>query len=407
MQSRRTLSFLLVGLLAASGEAVEVKPVVNAQLLGGQNYYNGADDNFGAMASLSAAPYMKFNDEWSLVPLYAGNYQGTRQVQDLIGGGTLFQESQDHTASLKAIRSFQNGLKVKAIGSYSAQYLRETTDEKWGGGLYDNRRASGGTEAEYSWDKDRFVRLAYDYYAIRFPNYTSLASQGAAQGLGRELNAPDVLDTHNHAITLATQVGLPGNGFLEGTLGYTWTHFSSEYLVDGTGALVPTLRRDNTQLISLQGTWPIMMKDRYKVFSSLGYSWTHVLSNQNHFNAQQALAGHTAFNPDYYAYVTQALQNQWTLAVGEDPWTIGFNWSLSHQHYSDRLVQDSDGNFGTDVTYVNGFFTGLTFTYPIAKGFHLVAQGQLGWNDSNNTDAQVYQYHYNTQTYLMGFSYAY
>src|SRR5580658_1170962 len=148
--------------------AVEVNPVVNAQLLGGQYFYNGADHSFGAVASLLAAPYMKFNDQWSLVPLYSGNYNGTQQVQDLIGGGTLFQESQDHTASLKLIRSFEDGWKIKAIGSYSAQFLRETTDENWGDGLYDNRRASGGAETEYSWDKDRFVRLAYDNYAIWF-----------------------------------------------------------------------------------------------------------------------------------------------------------------------------------------------------------------------------------------------
>ena len=402
MHHRRLLSFLVLGLWVTSGEAVEVKPVVNAQLLGGQYYYNGADNAFGAIASLTAAPYMKFNDQWSLVPLYNGNYRGTKQVQDLIGGGTLFQESQDHTGSLKLIRSFENGLKLKGVGAYSAEYLRETTDEKWGGGLYDNRRASGGAEAEWSWDKDRFVRLAYDYFAIRFPNYTSLESQGTPLGLGRELNAPNVLDTHNHALTLGTQVGLPGNGFLEATAGYTWSRFSSEHLVDLSGDLTSELRRDTIESYSLQGTWPLVLKDRYKLFSSLGYSWYHVISNQDHYDAQKLF-----FNPDYYGYLTQTLQNQWTLAVGEDPWTLAFNLSVTHQKYSNRLVQDSAGTYGTDVTHVNGFFTGLTFTYPIAKGFKLNAVTQFGWNDSNNTYNQVYQYHYNTQAYLLGFSYAY
>jgi len=383
-------------------EAVEVKPVVNAQLLGGQYYYNGSENAFGAVASLSAAPYIKFNEAWSLVPLYSGNYNGTKQVQDLIGGGTLFQESQEHTTSLKLIRSFENGLKVKAIGAYSAEYLRETTDESWGGGLYDNRRASGGAEAEWSWEKDRFVRLAYDYFAIRFPNYTSLESQGGALGLGRELNAPDVLDTHNHAVTLGTQVGLPGNGLLEGTASYTWSHFGSEHLVDLSGSLTPELRNDAIENLSLQGTWPVILNPGWKIFSSLGYTWNHVYSNQNHYDAQKVF-----FNPDYYAYLTQTLQNQWTLAVGDNPWTLALNWSLTHQHYSDRLVQDSNGNYGTEITNVNGFYTGLTFTYPIAKGFRLVAQSQFGWSDSNNTDNQVYQYHYNTQAYLAGFSYAY
>jgi len=384
-------------------EAVEVKPVVNAELLGGQYYYNGNDNALGAVASLSAAPYMKFNDSWSLVPLYIGNYNGTQQVQDLIGGGTLFQESQDHTGSLKLIRSFNNGLKLKAIGSYSAEFLRETTDESWGEGLYDNRRASGGAEAEWSWQKDRSVRLAYDYFAIRFPNYTSLESQGAALGLGRELNAPDVLDTHNHMLTAATELGLPWNGSLDGTASYTWSFFGSEHLVDLSGDLQPDLRHDETSALSLQGNWPVMSRSGWKLISSLGYTWTHVISNQNHYDAAQGFF----FDPDYYGYLTQALQNQWILSVGENPWTLAFNWTLSHQQYSNRLVQDSAGAYGTDITHANGFFSGLTFTYPIAKGFRLMAQGQFGWNDSNNTDNQVYQYHYNTQTYLIGFTYAY
>ena len=52
-------------------------------------------------------------------------------------------------------------------------------------------------------------------------------------------------------------------------------------------------------------------------------------------------------------------------------------------------------------------YTGVGFSYPIAKGFHLAANAYFGWDDSNNQDNLVYQYHYNTQTYLMGFSYAY
>src|SRR4029077_8854269 len=174
---------LIVGMQVPGG-AVDVKPVIDAQLLGGQNYFNGADSSFGGVASLSAAPYMQFNDRWSLVPLYAGNYRGTKQVTDLVGGGTLLQDSQDHTFSAKVIRSFSNGLKLKAVGGYGIELLRETKDEDWGKGLYDNRRLFGGTEAEWSWDKDRSVRLAYDNYSIRFPNYHSLESVVVSTGLG-------------------------------------------------------------------------------------------------------------------------------------------------------------------------------------------------------------------------------
>src|SRR5258708_40126065 len=97
----RKIALLL--LMTVPIHAVEVRPVVNAQLLGGQNFYNGAESSFGAVAALTASPYMKFNDQWSLVPLYSGSYQGTAQVQDLVGGGTLFQDSQNHVVSIKGI----------------------------------------------------------------------------------------------------------------------------------------------------------------------------------------------------------------------------------------------------------------------------------------------------------------
>src|SRR6266513_1896764 len=116
-------------------EAVEVKPVVNAELLGGQYYYNGSGSSFGGFSSLVASPFMKFNEKWSLVPLYSGSYQGTKQVQDLVGGGTLFQDSQSHNLSLKGIRAFDNGLRLKAVTGYGFELLRETKDEGWGQGL--------------------------------------------------------------------------------------------------------------------------------------------------------------------------------------------------------------------------------------------------------------------------------
>src|SRR5258708_2145035 len=213
MRKAASLIVFLVCSLQVSGGAVDVKPVIDAQLLGGQNYYNGSASSFGGLASLTLSPYTQFNERWSLVPLYAGNYGGTKQVTDLVGGGTLFQDSQDHTFSTKLIRSFTNGLKLKAVGGYGLEWLRETKDESWTKGLYDNRRSFGGGEAEWSWDKDRYVRLAYDYYRIRFPNYQSLESGQVNNGLGRELSQPNVLDNSNHALTLGARVGLPGDGY--------------------------------------------------------------------------------------------------------------------------------------------------------------------------------------------------
>ena len=378
--------------------------MINAQVLGGQYYYDGLESSFGMLSSLVASPYMKFNSQWSLVPLYSGSYQGTKQVQDLVGGGTLFQDSQNHNVSVKGIRSFDNGLKLKAVTGYGIEFLRETKDEGWTKGLYDNRRLSLGTEAEWSWAKEQSVRFAYDYYTIRFPNYQSLSSQAAAFGQGREFDAPDVLNTHNHMVTLGGQTALPGSGLLETSLSHTWVSYSDQHIVDLSGALTPDVRSDRIMTFSLQGTWPVCAAKGARLFGSLGYTRTNLSSNQNHYDASQPTP---VFNGDYYGYITNSLRTEWTLLSGQAPWTIQLNGTLSRQSYSDRLVQDGAGAYGTDITRVDYATVGLSVSYPIAKGFSVKAVTALGWNDSNNTYAKVYQYHYNTQMYLFGFSYAY
>lgn len=380
----------------------EMKPVINAQLLGGQYYYKGSESSLGGFASIAASPFIKFNEKWSLVPLYSGNYQGTKQVQDLVGGGTLFQDSQNHNVSVKGIHTLGNGVRLKAVTGYGMELLRETKDEDWTKGLYDNRRMSMGTEGEWSWAKDNFARLSYDYYSIRFPNYQSLSSQAASAGQGREFDAPDVLDTHNHRVTLGSQLTLPASGLLEASISSTWSSFADQHLVDGTGSQISDLRSDRSEGFSLSGTWPVLATSHLRLFSTLGYSRTHLFSNQNHYDASR-----TTFIGNYYSYVTNALRSDWTFLIGEAPWTVQLSGSVSRQNYSNRLVQDSAGAYGTDDTKVDFATLGLSVSYPIAKGFQVKATTALGWNDSNNTYTQLYQYHYDTQTYLMGFTYAY
>ncbi len=383
-------------------EAVEVKPVVNAQLLGGQHYYKGEESSFGGFASLVAAPYMKFNDRWSLVPLYSGNYQGTKQVQDLVGGGTLFQDSQNHDISVKGIRAFGNGLRLKAYTGYGVELLRETEDEDWTDGLYDNRRLSMGTESEWSWKKDNSVRFAYDHYLIRFPNYESLSSQAASSGQGREFDAPNVHDSASHMVTLGSQWTMPGRGLGNLSVKHAWTHYGDQHLVDGSGGLSADVRNDSMLTLATSGTWPILTASNCRLFSTVSYSRTRLISNQNHYDASR-----TFFNPNYYAYTTNSISNEWTALAGEAPWTLQLNGTAARQTYADRLVQDSTGAYGSEETEVDYATVGFSVSYPIAKGFQVKALTAFGWNDSNNTYTQVYQYHYNTMNYFLGFTYAY
>jgi hypothetical protein len=383
--------------------AVETTPVINAQVLGGQYYYQGSESAVGGLLSVNASPFLKLNDRWSLVPLYSGAYRGTKQVTDLIGGGTLFQDSQNHNFSNKAILSLNEQWRVKMISAYGMEFLRETTDEGWGDGLYDNRRLSAGSELEWLASDEQSVRLGFDYYRIRFPNYRSLESQTVLPGLGRELNQPDVLDNSNIALNLGAQTRVPGSGVVEFAGAQTFRGYSDQLVVDEAGNLTPEKRGDTLTTLGLTGTWPVFVSPARKIFASIAYSWAHLSSNQHHFDASKVV-----FNRNYYGYSTQSLNTHWTFVTGERrPWKFRLQGSIARQSYSDRLTQDSVGTYGTETTDVDLAYAGFSFSYPIAKNFNLMTSTYLAWSDSNNTYTQVYRYHYNAATYLMGFTYAY
>jgi hypothetical protein len=243
--------------------------------------------------------------------------------------------------------------------------------------------------------------VAYDYYTIRFPNYQSLESQQSAS-LGRELNQPNVLDNNNHSFSLGSQLVVPGEGLLEMNASYTLRRYKDAHLPDLSGNLTGALRHDWLQILGLQSIWPVKTSDRLRLYTTLGYAWSHLYSNQNNYDAAA-----TTFNPNYYAYISHSLSNEWTALVGAAPWSLHMKGTIARQRYADRLIQDSAGVYGADRTRVDSASLAFTAGYPIAKGFTLEATAAYGWNDSNNTYSRVYQYHYTTATYLMGFRYAY
>ena len=94
---------LLKGLLAvavicqlSSVNAAELVPMGDFRVLGGQYYFNSTPSSLSGNMSLTLVPAVKFSDKFTLVNTYMGSYKGTKEVNDLAGGGTLFQDSQDH-----------------------------------------------------------------------------------------------------------------------------------------------------------------------------------------------------------------------------------------------------------------------------------------------------------------------
>src|SRR6185295_12973600 len=145
-------------------------PVASLSLLGGQYFIEGKSANFGGHADAFFSPVVRVSENQQLIPVYSGSYSGTQDVQELAGGGVLTRQRQAHTLSLaySLQRDFD---KVTPRLSYTKALARETTDEKWGKGLFDTDTVAVGVAGEHEryWGT---VTESYDFYGVRYPNYT-------------------------------------------------------------------------------------------------------------------------------------------------------------------------------------------------------------------------------------------
>ncbi|HCJ66537.1 MAG TPA: hypothetical protein DHV62_04230, partial [Elusimicrobia bacterium] len=178
--SRSVLLLLAIGywLTANSFSAeIEVIPTGNLSLLGGQYLFEKEAASFGGNVYLEVAPSLQFTDELSLIPTYSTTYRGTKNVTELVGGGTLSQQAQDHLISLKLTNQTSEDFKLKINTSYKLELLKETKDESWGSGLFDYYKIAGGVEGEKKFFPEKAglesLTAGYGYYILKFNNYAS------------------------------------------------------------------------------------------------------------------------------------------------------------------------------------------------------------------------------------------
>ncbi|OGS10032.1 MAG: hypothetical protein A2386_08615 [Elusimicrobia bacterium RIFOXYB1_FULL_48_9] len=334
-----------------------------------------------------------------IIPTFMGSYRGTKEVTDLIGGGTLFQDGQNHLGSLKLMYSPISQLKLKIGSSYRLELLRETTDETWGKGLFDYKKLNNGVEAEYAYLKNQSVRVGYDIYTITFPNYESLESSVSASGLGRELAGKTVLDSSNRMMSARFSNKIAD---LRTEVGYTQTgkSYADQPLVLADSSLSTVKREDSYSNIFVGLSYPIKAADFMKILVSFDGALVSNDSNQGHYDASKL-----KFTPDYYDYSYRSLNPALNFALGSLPWVLGVNYGMNRQEYKERLVQDVDGNYEAGKIYVDETVYGLNIIYPLTREFKLRLVSTYIQSKSNMKYEKTYSYNYTTSNYLMGFSY--
>lgn len=409
---------MVLALLAAverKAQALEYVPVYSGSLLGGQYYIKGDRGSLAANASLIAAPILKAESGWSMIPLYSGNYQGTKDVADGVGAGTLFQQQMDHRLSFTGIIvPSESSWKLKPSVSYKREFLKETRDEAWGHGLFDYEKIGLGFEAENVYRDPFSYRVALDVYRIRFPNFESLESNSGfdPQGnpLGRELSSRNVLDTYNYQFSVNLSRPIP---YEEPTvslrLSYSFLYkvFSDQRIVNSQGQFNAAGRQDANHSVSIAAIHPrpvYIAGHEYRLATSLGALAVYNDSNQNSFDAT-----FVQYIPNAYSYFNFGGGPSLSLAWGESkqPSSLSVSFRYNRTAYESRPARESSGLYASSDQYQDYYSSSLVYSYPIASGINLKAQANFLWAASNNAYEKTYSYTYRTANYLMGFTYEY
>ncbi|MBI5244790.1 MAG: hypothetical protein HY922_14065 [Elusimicrobia bacterium] len=412
MTCGRAALFALALFAAPAAQAVTINPVYSLSMLGGQYFYGGQQGALTGNFSALAAPAMRLNDEWDLFPTFTASYQGTKQVVDLVGAGTLFQEQMDCGAGLKPVYTpGWRHWKLKPSYGFRSEFLKETKDENWGQGLFDYRRHDFGVEAEYVYRDPFSLRAAADYSMTSFPNYSSLESKAAfelqGKALARELVGDKILDSNAILFTLAANAPWR-KAVVEFSYSLLAQGFPNQHVVDETGNLVDPLRSDIGHILGAGVKTHVPLRRRWgeeiKMAASFDAAYILNTSNQNNYDALRM-----QYQSGYYDYSELRLSPAARFMIGnpDRPVTVGLSTAFWLRSYPNRMTQNSAGAYQPENLSSKSWMLSASVSRPIATRVKVLFNFQYGAAYSNQKYESFYKYSYSAVNYLFGVSYDY
>ncbi|HXS99222.1 MAG TPA: hypothetical protein VN915_00940, partial [Elusimicrobiota bacterium] len=332
--------------------ALEWVPIGGITALGGLHTFDGRSGGFTGNVDASLAPAVRLSDEWSVLPSARGVYEGTRRLTDVLGTATVSQQSLEARAGLRGVYGDPaSRWRFKPFMSYDAQFLKETPDEAWGQGLFDQRRVTVGGEVELLTDEPHSLRAGANWFKADYPNYTTLESQAAfqfaGQPLARELVGDRALDREGYQFLLAGDAALGQRLAAEGKAGVVWSRFANQRVVDEGGQLTPDVRSDVLTDLSLALRMPHDWNADLRALGGLEVGLTANSSNQNGYDASRG-----QFLPGFYDWLEWRAEPSASLIIGpvRRPVTATLKLGWKRRSYVHRPAQSATGAYETGTT---------------------------------------------------------
>jgi hypothetical protein len=401
---RRLLLAALLLPWAAPARALEWVPIGGITALGGLHTFDGQSGNFSGNVDAAWAPAARLDDRWALLPSARAVYQGTRQLNDVLGTATVAQQSAEARVGVRAVYGDPaSRWRFKPTFAYDVELLKETASENWGQGLFDQRRLTVGGEVELLTDEPHSIRAGAGWFTVDYPNYTSLESQAAlqfqGQSLARELVGDKVLDRQGWQFSLSGDAALGRRLVVEGKAAVVWSDFPRQPVVDEGGQFETQERQDVMTDVALSIRMPHEWNADLRALGAVEFGLTANTSNQNGYDATRG-----QFLPGFYDYAQWRAVPSATVIIGPVrrpvTATLRVGWKL--RQYDRRPPQDATGAYGSGSLSSTEWSTGLSLSYPMAKRLSLIFDLERASASSNQQFQAFYQYSYETTTALAG-----
>ena len=395
----------LILLAPVSAVAKDFELMGKLDLFGGQYFFesqSGAVNGYGLFDMQLAKSYSSSSGFFISA---RSAYTGFKQVNELAGGGTLFQQSLDSSLGFKWIKRYEGGFSLKPRVGIKNQLFRETKDEKWGKGLYDFTRYEGGLTLErktrLGLSTPWIYQLSWDAYYTRYTRFKSLASQ-----YGQELAAPNpgsrTLDTLTNQFSWDNEFDLPN--FVKADLFFALSmiDYQDQKVINSEGRYLSSKRSDSYQALNFglsKRYNDIDILGRIRPVLGISFGLSNLISNQSHLDTDPA---HLKFIRAYYDYwETRAAPNAQFTFIGSGLITrLGYEFAM--RRYSGRLEQKSDGAYTSKLLGQYSSSFSFEAVYPLARSLDLKLQGSWAASRSNNRFEQVYRYNYDSSMYFAG-----
>lgn len=377
-------------LLVTVLNAAELITVGEFSLMGGSSLYNGESSSNGGNFNLTFVPAVKFNDKVALLPGYYGNYRGSKSVYELIGGGTLYQDSMSHNLTLRLINKISSEHKFKLKAGYLWNYFRETEDEGWGGGLFDYEKFTAGVENELknAVGLDKFI-ASFDILKVKFPEYATLASNR----YGLEVFPGDnILDFNGLSLYFRGLKKLGEKSILDVNLNFLLKDFPHQNIINSDGSYSLRKRSDRNSVAD------VVYSRLFENFSA-GFSLGAVInrSNQDHYDAAEY-----EYVDNFYNYNSYSAGPVFSFG-NRLKFNIAYRYGV--KNYGGRPAQLSDGSYTDNKVENKTQFISFGTSYKMENNLKIKISGNYFKQVSNQKYEAVYQYEYNTQNVEGGIVY--